>query len=35
LIAGTALAKNAILVTHNIKEFQRITALTIEDWYFE
>jgi tRNA(fMet)-specific endonuclease VapC len=33
LIAGTALAKNAILVTHNIKEFGRITALKIEDWY--
>lgn len=33
LIAGTALAANAILVTHNVKEFERISALTIEDWY--
>ncbi len=33
LIAGTALALNAILVTHNIKEFGRIKALTVEDWY--
>ena len=33
LIAGTALAANAILVTHNIKEFGRIRALTVEDWY--
>lgn len=33
LIAGTALANNAILVTHNIKEFKRIKKLKIEDWY--
>ena len=33
LIAGTALAANAILVTHNTKEFGRIRALTVEDWY--
>ena len=33
LIAGTAMAANAILVTHNIKEFGRIKALTFEDWY--
>lgn len=33
LIAGMTLAANAILVTHNIKEFGRISALTIEDWY--
>ena len=33
LIAGTALAANAILVTHNIKEFGRIRALAVEDWY--
>lgn len=33
LIAGTALANNAILVTHNIKEFERVSNLQIEDWY--
>lgn len=33
LIAGTALANNGILVTHNSKEFRRIEALQIEDWY--
>lgn len=33
LIAGMTLAANAILVTHNIKEFGRIRALTLEDWY--
>ena len=33
LIAGTALSANAVLVTHNIREFQRIEGLEIEDWY--
>ena len=33
LIAGTALAANAILVTHNVKEFARVSTLTVEDWY--
>ncbi len=33
LIAGTALAHQAILVTHNVKEFKRIEKLQIEDWY--
>jgi tRNA(fMet)-specific endonuclease VapC len=33
LIAGMTLAANAILVTRNIKEFGRIRALTLEDWY--
>ena len=33
LIAGTAIAHNATLVTHNTREFSRIKALTIEDWY--
>lgn len=31
-IAGIALANNIILVTHNTKEFSRITDLRIEDW---
>lgn len=33
LIAGTAMANNGILVTHNTKEFGRIDGLQIEDWY--
>lgn len=33
LIAGIALCSNAILVTHNTKEFSRIEGLTIEDWF--
>ncbi len=33
LIAGTALAYNATLVTHNVKEFSRVSQLKIEDWY--
>lgn len=31
-IACHALACNAVLVTHNIKEFQRIESLNWEDW---
>lgn len=31
-IAAIALANNLILVTHNIKEFQRIPHLNLEDW---
>ena len=33
LIAGTALASGAILVTHNVREFGRVPNLRIEDWY--
>lgn len=33
LIAGTAIAHRAILVTHNVAEFSRIPHLQIEDWY--
>ncbi len=33
LIAGTTLEYNAILVTHNIKEFERVPNLQIEDWF--
>ena len=32
LISGMALALPAILVTHNIKEFERIQKLQVEDW---
>lgn len=33
LIAGTAFARQATLITHNVKEFQRIKGLAIQDWY--
>lgn len=33
LIAATALAADATLITHNIKEFQRIDSLRIQDWF--
>jgi tRNA(fMet)-specific endonuclease VapC len=33
LIAGTALAHGATLVTRNSKEFSRIQGLKLEDWY--
>lgn len=33
LIAGTAIANNAVLVTNNIKEFSRVPKLQIENWF--
>jgi tRNA(fMet)-specific endonuclease VapC len=33
LIAGTALANGARLVTHNAREFARVPGLEVEDWY--
>lgn len=33
LIAGIALYSNAVLVTHNTKEFSRVKGLIIEDWF--
>ncbi|MBZ0091463.1 MAG: type II toxin-antitoxin system VapC family toxin [Sulfuricellaceae bacterium] len=32
LIAGQAMARNLILVTHNTDEFGRVPGLQIEDW---
>ena len=32
LIAGHARSKNCILVTNNIREFERVDGLTIENW---
>ncbi|HED07953.1 MAG TPA: type II toxin-antitoxin system VapC family toxin [Ignavibacteria bacterium] len=32
LIASIALSYNLILVTHNIREFERVPNLNIEDW---
>jgi tRNA(fMet)-specific endonuclease VapC len=33
LIAGTALAHQATLVSHNLTEFKRVAGLKTEDWY--
>ena len=33
LIAATALAHGATLVTHNTSEFQRVPGLQLQDWY--
>lgn len=33
LIAGTALATGATLVTHNVAEFRRVRRLALADWY--
>lgn len=32
MLAGTALARDLILITHNIREYSRVTGLRIEDW---
>ena len=32
LIASTARAHHAILVTHNVREFSRVSDLRLEDW---
>ena len=32
LIAATALAHDLTLVTHNLREFARVTGLKLEDW---
>lgn len=33
LIAAHALSEGLIVVTHNTREFERVTNLRIEDWY--
>lgn len=33
LIAGTALAHGATLVTHNVAEFRRVQGLSVVDWF--
>ena len=32
LIAGTALAANAVLVSRNTNEFNRVSGLSVENW---
>ena len=32
LIAATTLANQGVLVTHNTKEYERISSLTLQDW---
>jgi tRNA(fMet)-specific endonuclease VapC len=32
LIAGQAVARDLILITHNVREFQRVQKLRFEDW---
>ncbi|QND49339.1 type II toxin-antitoxin system VapC family toxin [Rhizobium lusitanum] len=32
LIAGQAVARDLILITHNVREFQRVKNLRFEDW---
>jgi tRNA(fMet)-specific endonuclease VapC len=32
LIAGQALARGLVLVTHNVREFARVPGLQVEDW---
>ena len=32
LIAGQALERGLVLVTHNLKEFRRVEGLAVEDW---
>jgi len=33
LIAASALANNSTLVTHNTREFERVSGLKIDDWF--
>jgi len=33
VISATAMVRNDILVTHNVREFSRVEGLRIEDWY--
>ena len=32
LIAGQAAARDLVLVTHNLREFERVARLQVQDW---
>ncbi len=32
MIASIAIANGVVLVTHNVREFSRVSGLVIEDW---
>ncbi|ESJ13366.1 MULTISPECIES: type II toxin-antitoxin system VapC family toxin [Cupriavidus] len=32
LIAGQAVARKLTLITHNVREFQRVPGISVEDW---
>lgn len=32
IIAAMALANDAVVVTHNVREFSRVDGLKVEDW---
>jgi tRNA(fMet)-specific endonuclease VapC len=32
MVAGTALSRGAVLVTHNTREFERVRGLRLADW---
>ena len=32
LIAGQALARGLVLISHNVREFERVSELQLEDW---
>jgi tRNA(fMet)-specific endonuclease VapC len=33
LLAGQALARGLVMVTHNVREFARVAGLRVEDWH--
>lgn len=35
IIAATVMARNGVLITHNINEFKKIDGLALEDWVRE
>jgi len=35
LIAGQAKARDVVLVTNNVSEFERVDGLRVEDWTYD